>query len=460
MQVTITIPAPVSIFRKWRWSLLALLALSVIVMGGQGNTARAAFPGANGKIAFNTARDGNYEIYAMNADGSAQTRLTNNAASDSSAAWSPDGTKIAFDSNRDGNGEVFVMNADGTGPTNLTNNAASDESPAWSPDGTKIVFYSTRTGNAEVFVMNADGTGPANLTNNAAHDFEPAWSPDGTKIAFQSSRTGNVEVFVMNADGTGPTNLTNNAASDAYPDWSPDGTKIAFQSSRDGNMEVFVMNADGTGQTNRTNNAAPDSSTAWSPDGTKIAFDSNRTGNGEVFVMNADGTGPTNLTNNVAPDFEPAWQPLLPPQINITNLGQYALPKTCFQVRNSANTATFFAVCDNDFQGAPAANAVCVPDGICNDEDSAQGAIKVMVAAGGYRVVESKAAPQHTADASKPVCDATLTKCAVTFINTPNTRPWHPWDITGAVGGGANGLVRIDDVLAVVLHYHQDKPLP
>ena len=50
----------------------------------------------------------------MNADGTAQTRLTNNAASDAYPVFSPDGQKIAFTSTRDGNSEIYVMNADGT----------------------------------------------------------------------------------------------------------------------------------------------------------------------------------------------------------------------------------------------------------------------------------------------------------------------------------------------------------
>jgi len=49
------------------------------------------------------------------------------------AAWSPDGSKIAFDSSRSGNYEIYVMNADGTGQTNVTDNPADDSAPDWSP---------------------------------------------------------------------------------------------------------------------------------------------------------------------------------------------------------------------------------------------------------------------------------------------------------------------------------------
>ena len=85
-------------------------------------------------------------------------------------------TKIAFTSNRDGNDEIYVMNADGTNPVNLTNNPAEDRGPPiWSPDGTQIFFGSNRDGNFEVYVMNADGSNPVNLTNNPAEDNFPSW---------------------------------------------------------------------------------------------------------------------------------------------------------------------------------------------------------------------------------------------------------------------------------------------
>lgn len=128
---------------------------------------------------------------------------------------------IAFYTDRDGNFEIYRMNTDGTGQTNLTNNAASDQLPAWSPDGSKIAFGSNRDGNAEIYVMNADGTGQTRVTNNTTDDYEPAWSRDGNKIAFASERDGNEEIYVMNANGTAQTRLTNNTATDDGPDWSP-----------------------------------------------------------------------------------------------------------------------------------------------------------------------------------------------------------------------------------------------
>jgi tricorn protease-like protein len=261
-------------------------------------------------IAFRSDRDGNYEVYVMDADGSNPVRLTNSVDVDKDPAWSPDGTRIAFASDRDGNSEVYVMNADGSNPINLTNSAGADWDPAWSPDGTRIAFASFRDGNNEVYVMDADGSNPVRLTNSVGADKDPAWSPDGTRIAFLSTRDGNYEVYVMNADGSNPINLTNSVGADKDPAWSPDGTRIAFLSTRDGNPEVYVMNADGSNPVRLTNNTRYDRDPAWSPDGTRIAFVSDRDWNYEVYVMDADGSNPRNLTNNAAHDREPAWSPI------------------------------------------------------------------------------------------------------------------------------------------------------
>jgi WD40 repeat protein len=267
-----------------------------------------ATPIRAGRIAFTSLRDGNNEIYVMNADGSGVTRLTNNPAIEYAPAGSLDGRSIAFMSRRDGNFEIYVMNADGSGQTRLTNSTADDWDPAWSPDGRRIAFASYVGGNNEIFVMNADGSGVTRLTNNTANDLEPCWSFDGTRIVFVSSRAGNNEIYVMNADGSGVTRLTNNSANDGQPSWSPTG-RIVFASTRDGNDEIYTMNADGSGLTRLTNHSASDYEPCWSPDGRRIAFTSYRDGNQEIYVMNADGSGLTRLTNNSVDDWDCSWFP-------------------------------------------------------------------------------------------------------------------------------------------------------
>ncbi|MEJ7660473.1 MAG: hypothetical protein WKG07_13090 [Hymenobacter sp.] len=122
------------------------------------------------------------------------------------------------------------MNPDGTGQTRLTTDAASDVFPAYSPDGTKILFRSFRDGNAEVYAMNSDGTGQANLTNNSGYDAPQtgSWSPGGTKIAFNTNRDGRFQVYVMNANGFGQMNLTNSASVDGNPPGRPTALRLPF----------------------------------------------------------------------------------------------------------------------------------------------------------------------------------------------------------------------------------------
>src|SRR3989337_2066479 len=176
--------------------ILTILLASIIIISSQ-STIAFGQSSPTGLIAFDTDRTSNLpstrEIYVMNADGTGQTRLTFNPASDINPSWSHDGTKIAFESTRDGNDQIYVMNADGTGQTNISNNLTNDGSPSWSPDGIKIVFVSTRDGNNEIYVMNADGTSQTRITTNPAQDVYPSWSPDGTKIVFVSDRDGNNE---------------------------------------------------------------------------------------------------------------------------------------------------------------------------------------------------------------------------------------------------------------------------
>jgi Tol biopolymer transport system component len=250
------------------------------------------------KIAFVTNRDGNAEIYIMNADGSDQMRLTENSVSDLLPSWSPDGSKIVFDSDRDGNREIYIMNADGSGQTRLTNDPAVEYAPTWSPDGTRIAFHSNRDGNWEIYVMSTDGSNQTRLTVNSAMDAWPSWSPDGGKIAFHSRRNKNAEIYVMDTDGSNQTRLTDNPADDYSPSWSPDGTRIIFFSERDENFEIYTMDADGSNQTRMTDNPANDTRPSWSPDGTRIFFCSDRDFDEEIYVMDADGSNPVNLTNN------------------------------------------------------------------------------------------------------------------------------------------------------------------
>jgi Tol biopolymer transport system component len=369
-----------------------LLSSSFVLQINQGAWA-GTFPGENGQIAFTRQTDTTTgpegDIYVMNADGSEQTRLTNNNASNWEPSWSPDGTKIAFTSTADGNPKIYVMNADGSNVTKLTSGTEEDGfNPSWSPDGTKIAFASFRDGNWEIYVMNAaDGSGVKRLTNSAPdRDDYPSWSPDGTKIAFtiDKGNDGSPQIYVMNADGSNPTRLTNSARSDSSPIWSPDGTKIAFWSDReDGNFDVYVMNADGSGVKRLTDDPDKDWDPTWSPDGTKIAFVTDRESfleGGEIYVMNAeDGSEQTNISNNPANDIHPDWgstgAPPPPPPEEDTTPPVITIPENIVVEATSAEGAevTYTVTAQDNVDG----NATLEEDGTTITQDDIGGDIDV-----------------------------------------------------------------------------------
>jgi Tol biopolymer transport system component len=142
-----------------------------------------AFSPDGSKIVFTSERDGNQEIYLMNIDNAyigpfwtesiEQIRLTDHPAQDLEPEFSPDGRHIVFTSNRDGNREIYRMDADGGNLVNLTNNDADDWSPRYYPDNYKIIFQSLRDGptNWEIYVMKTDGSRPTNLTNHPRTDY-------------------------------------------------------------------------------------------------------------------------------------------------------------------------------------------------------------------------------------------------------------------------------------------------
>ena len=120
-------------------TLVWFVGLTVVLLSGE-LWLKNALAVNTGRIVFTSMRDGNAEIYVMDADGGNQENLTNHPAYDAQPDWSPDGTKIAFESWRDGTGEIYVMDADGKNPIRLTDGPGGKRHPDWSPDGGKIAF--------------------------------------------------------------------------------------------------------------------------------------------------------------------------------------------------------------------------------------------------------------------------------------------------------------------------------
>ncbi|HZD17405.1 MAG TPA: hypothetical protein VE669_04620, partial [Actinomycetota bacterium] len=286
---------------------LLLLVVFILVPGALGapvaNAGAPLWPARNGQIAFRSDRDGEPDVFSVEASGGEATNLTaRSGVSDAQPAWSPEGERIAFArvSRAGGRPDLYVMNAGGTGRTRLTRTPVPERDPAWSASGTRIA-YAARTssrGPFRIFVANADGSGQAQLTSQGAGraDRSPAWSPDGTRIAFVSDRDGGFpEIYLMNPDGTGISRLTNNGYVDGNPTWSPDGTRIAVERCcTNGTSDLVAIDVVTHAETALTDSTSfHEFDPSWSPDGTRIAFVAFQVdqGNIDLWLMNADGTG-------------------------------------------------------------------------------------------------------------------------------------------------------------------------
>ncbi|HEY4611747.1 MAG TPA: DPP IV N-terminal domain-containing protein, partial [Bacteroidota bacterium] len=302
-------------------SVLLLVTVAALSFAQQ-QAAQGAAP--KGNIAFLSTRDGNFEIYTMNVDGSNLRNLTNNKATDFWMSWSSDGSRLLFYSNREGNNEIYMMNADGSHLVNLSRNPSDDRLPAWSPDGRRVAFVSNRgQDQVDLYMMDIDGGNIRRLTDNKLYEEVPAWSPDGKRLAFtrevpvpgDTSGAPHYDIFVMNADGTGEVRLTNLEGFASGAAWSPDGKRIAFYLAEGKKIsDIFIMDNDGKNIQNVTNDSTENYSPSWSPDGQWIAYTSGSSKNYDVSAIRSDGTNRVRLTDHPKRDETPVWQPVVKPK--------------------------------------------------------------------------------------------------------------------------------------------------
>ncbi|HCR00011.1 MAG TPA: hypothetical protein DIU48_11355, partial [Acidobacteria bacterium] len=179
-------------------------------------------------------------------------------------AFSPDGTRVAFNSNRDDNNDIYVANVDGSDMRRITNNPAIDTSPTWSPNGQQIAFTSDRTGSPQIYVIGADGTGLRRLTYETYCD-RPTWSPPPFNEVAYSSKTGpGHDIKVLDLATNEVRQLTFGLGSNESPSYSPNGRHVAFSSTRgSGLKQIYTIGRDGKGLrrvTSTGNNEMP----SWS----------------------------------------------------------------------------------------------------------------------------------------------------------------------------------------------------
>ena len=297
--------------------------------------AQAAFPGANGRIAFTVEDWGPPEqclpvphgceprvissrIETVLPDGRGRRVLQSVPGAE--LAWSPNGRLLAFQQGL----RLAIIRHDGTGLRQLPQLTEGEQEPAWSPDGRRLAFV----GNhpclycSWLYTARIDGTGLRRVVRAGAR--WPSWASTG-RIAFVNWDDQYMRpvppadaLYTIRADGSRMRRLFGRYwGTGQQPDWSPDGRRIAFRARK----HIFTLRADGralrrlTGPKRARGQGSSDP--AWSPAGDYIAFIRDY----DLYVMRSNGRGLRRLID--APDQvlgdptkmwtrlgSPSWQPV------------------------------------------------------------------------------------------------------------------------------------------------------
>lgn len=220
-----------------------------------------------GALVYTSYANGQPDLFLHRTGSKGAVAISSHPGMNVGGAFSPDGSTIALTLSKDGNSEIYTIDATtGAIKSRLTSNWAIDSSPTWSPDGRRMAFVSDRSGSPQIYVMGADGGDAKRLTFQGSYNTTPEWSPRGDVIAFTArDEHYRFDIFTVHVDTGEIVRLTQNQGNNEEPSWSPDGRYLVFTSTRKGGQKVYVMTYDGLVQTCITENGSGYATPAWGP---------------------------------------------------------------------------------------------------------------------------------------------------------------------------------------------------
>jgi Tol biopolymer transport system component len=222
--------------------------------------------------------------------------------------WSPDGSYITYAALKDGNWDIWVAEADGSGKYRITSDPRMETNPLWKPQGMAIAFKMAPTTGTYNLTEQYFMTFENGFENPTVHEWNGVqsiqmydWSPDGTMVAYTAevvtpasgedrvSYAAVVEPITLGDDQVQngkPVLLAGRTTlGDRGPVFSPDSRKVAFWAwDKNYRATIWISDVDGTNLKQLTT-VGLDMAPKWSPDGSKIVFESTRSGNQDVWII-------------------------------------------------------------------------------------------------------------------------------------------------------------------------------
>jgi TolB protein len=273
-------------------------------------------PNITGHIVFQSNRAGNTDIYAMNADGSGITRLTDTSDNEANPVRSPDGKKIAFTLAREGLFlELCTMDKNGARYRDLSNTPSAETLPRWAPDGKSIYFLANQNQKWQVFRTPWNRFDPTPIVETSPDQNNMAWtypafdvSPDGRRLVVPGLRDGNnFDDAIFDLTTGQPHDFAVYLPSKIRPSWSKDGKRMIANAPTP--FIVDTISDTATPLKLQPGEAELIASITWSPSGSYllVAMRPARDEPTQLYVMSADGSNRTRLTFSTSDDQFADW---------------------------------------------------------------------------------------------------------------------------------------------------------